>query len=402
DNLQFQSIYAIECMQTGDYDTALTMFDKVLKRVPQDPVTLTSKGHALKTCGKSAEAIAAYHAAVASQPQHGEAYYSLANLKTYSFTDAEIAEMHRQERNSNLSHMDRVHLCFALGKAHEDQGDFDTAFKYYQRGNNLKKAQSRYKSEQMTHEIQAQRKVCTGELFRQKAAAGCDAPDPIFILGLPRAGSTLLEQILSSHSQVDGTLELPNILSLSHRLRQGDRITSESKYPGVLANLSPQELREFGEEYINDTTIHRQGAPFFIDKMPNNFRHIGLIKLILPNVKVIDARRSPMACCFSGYKQLFAEGQEFSYDLADLGHYYRDYVELMDHWDQVLPGFVLRVEHEDVVADLPGQVERMLDFCGLPFEESCLNYWETERSIRTPSSEQVRQPIFTSALEQWR
>ncbi len=224
----------------------------------------------------------------------------------------------------------------------------------------------------------------------------------MFVVGLPRAGSTLLEQILSSHSQVDGTLELPNILSLSQRLRRRARQGDDSPYPQVLNDLSDEELESFGKQYIDDTRIHRQDAPYFIDKMPNNFRHIGLIHMILPNAKIIDARRHPMACCFSGYKQLFAEGQEFTYDLSDMGRYYRDYVELMKHWDDVLPGKVLRVHYEDVVADLENQVRRILDYCGLPFEEACINFYETERSVRTPSSEQVRQPIYQSGLEQWR
>lgn len=402
DNPQFQSIYAIEAMQSGDYETALEMFDRVLERVPSDPSTLVSRGHALKTIGKSDQAIDAYHSAIVSTPQYGESYYSLANLKTYTFTEDEIERMHAQEQSGNLSHMDRVYLCFALGKAYEDRHDFETAFKYYERGNSLKKAQSRYRAEQMSEEFAQQREVCTLELFADKAGMGCDAPDPIFVVGLPRAGSTLLEQILSSHSQVDGTLELPNILALSHKLRRGERMSGDSKYPAVLADLGADELRQFGEQFIEETRIHRQGAPLFIDKMPNNFRHIGLIKLILPNAKVIDARRHPLSCCFSGFKQLFAEGQEFSYDLHDIGRYYRDYVDLMDHWDEVLPGFVLRVQHEDVVADLEAEVRRMLDFCGLDFEEACLNYYETERNVRTPSSEQVRQPIFTDSLEQWR
>jgi len=223
-----------------------------------------------------------------------------------------------------------------------------------------------------------------------------------FILGLPRAGSTLLEQILSSHSQVDGTLELPNILSLSQRLRRRGRQGAANPYPEILSDLSDQEFEEFGKKYINDTRFHRQGAAFFIDKMPNNFRHLGLIHLVLPNAKIIDARRHPMACCFSGYKQLFAEGQEFTYNLQDLGRYYGDYVELMDHWDRVLPGKVLRVQYEDVVSDLGTQVNRILDHCGSPFEEACVNFHTTKRSVRTPSSEQVRQPIYKSGLDQWR
>ena len=401
-NPQFQSLFAIESMQTGDYETAITMFDNVLKRIPGDPVTLTSKGHAYKTLGQYEPAVNAYHAALASQAQHGDAYYSLANLKVYSFSDDEIDNMHAQESNPNLSHIDRIYLCFALGKAYEDKKDFKSSFKYYERGNRLKKTQRRYNAEQMSEDLKAQRDVCTAEFFERRSGTGHDAPDPIFIVGLPRAGSTLLEQILSSHSEVDGTLELPNILSLSQRLRRRGRETAASGYPEILRELSEEELATFGEQFISDTRIHRQGAPFFIDKMPNNFRHIGLIHLILPNAKVIDARRHPMACCFSGFKQLFAEGQEFTYDLTDVGRYYRDYVELMDHWDEVLPGKVLRVHYEDVVADLEPQVRRLLDYCGLPFEQACVDYHTTERAVRTPSSEQVRQPIFKSGLEQWR
>ena len=290
-----------------------------------------------------------------------------------------------------------------MGKAYEDQGNYQRAFEFYRAGNRLKKIESKYDATQMHADLGAQARVCTRDFFAERRGHGNAAPDPIFIVGLPRAGSTLLEQILSSHSQVDGTLELPNILSLSHRLRRMARHEPNTLgYPEVLRDLAPEQLKEFGDEFLSDTQIHRQGAPFFIDKMPNNFRHIGLIKLILPNAKIIDARRDPMACCFSGYKQLFAEGQEFSYDLEDIGRYYRDYVELMTHWDAALPDEVLLVKHEEVVEDLEGQVRRMLAYCGLPFEEACLRYYETERNVRTPSSEQVRQPIFTDSIEQWR
>ncbi|MFT6644073.1 MAG: tetratricopeptide (TPR) repeat protein [Patiriisocius sp.] len=401
-NPQFQSLYAIVCMQTGDYEKALEFFDRILEVVPTDPGTLTSKGHALKTIGKSNEAIESYRQAMAHHPEHGEAYFSLANLKTYSFSAAELEMMHGQEDQSLNTPLDRIYIKFALGKAYEDCKDYDQAFQFYEAGNELKKAESRYDADQITEEFELQKQVCVPSLFAAHAGSGHKAQDPIFILGLPRSGSTLLEQILSSHSLVDGTLELPNILSLAHRLRRGLPNIDVSGYPEIMPHLNAGQLEEFGQAFIENTRIHRQGAPFFIDKMPNNFRHIGLIKLILPNAKIIDARREPMACCFSGFKQLFAEGQEFTYSLENIGQYYRDYVQLMNHWDKVLPGYVLRVQHEDVVSDLEGQVRRLLEFCGLPFETACVEYHKTERNVRTPSSEQVRQPIFTDALEQWR
>ena len=401
-NPQFLSLFAVESMKSGDYEAALGAFDNVLAQLPGDPTTLTSKGHAYKTSGEYDSAVSSYRAALSSQPQYGEAYYSLANLKVYEFSDDEITSMLAQESDNNLSHIDRAYFSFALGKAYEDRRDFDTSFEFYRRGNSLKKSQSRYDAEKMSEDLLAQRDVCTSDFFDDRSGVGYEVADPIFIVGLPRAGSTLLEQILSSHSLVDGTLELPNILSLSQRLRRRGRQSDASKYPDILAELSVEELKAFGEEFISDTQIHRQDAPFFIDKMPNNFRHIGLINLILPGAKIIDARRHPMSCCFSGFKQLFAEGQEFSYDLTDIGRYYADYVALMDHWDKVLPGKVLRVHYEDVVADIDTQVRRILDYCDLPFEEACINFHQTDRSVRTPSSEQVRQPIYKSGLVQWR
>jgi tetratricopeptide (TPR) repeat protein len=400
-NPQFQSVYAIELMQTGDYETALEYFDKVLTILPNDAITLTSKGHAFKTLGQYQQAVEAYRTALASRPQHGEAYYSLSNLKTYKFSDAEIALMLQQEKNLEHSMMERVHVYFALGKAYEDRKEYSKSFEYYELGNSLKRNSSGYDADKMSAELMAQRNNCTPALFTAHQGRGCSAPDPIFIVGLPRSGSTMLEQILSSHSQVDGTLELPNILSMAQKLRKQGKTEDEHGYPQNLAQLSSDELKTMGEKFITDTEIHRQGAAFFIDKMPNNFRHIGLIKLILPNAKIIDARRHPMACCFSNYKQLFAEGQEFSYDLNDIAQYYKDYVELMAHWDTVLPGQVLRVNYEQVVDDLETQVRRLLEFCGLPFESACLSFHETKRSVRTASSEQVRQPIYRSGLEQW-
>jgi len=400
-NLQFQSIVAIESMQTGGYKKALALFDSILAKLPNDPVTLTSKGHALKTCGRQQDAIDAYRAALTSRPQHCEAYYSLANLKTYSFNDGEIAAMHQQQDNPQLSHMESVHLCFALGKAYEDQKEFVRSFGYYQQGNNLKKAQSGYNAEKMTEDLALQKELFTVSFYESTTTSGTSAADPIFIVGLPRAGSTMLEQILSSHSQVDGTLELPNILSLAQKLRRKGSTDSEQTYPFNIADLDSEELEKFGEEYIRDTQIHRQNADFFTDKMPNNFRHIGLIQKILPNAKIIDARRHPMACCFSGYKQLFAEGQEFTYDLSDIAEYYRDYTQLMAHWDQVLPGKVLRVHYEAVVEDLEAEVRRVLEFCNLPFQPQCLEFHKTQRQVRTASSEQVREAVNRKGLDQW-
>jgi hypothetical protein len=299
----------------------------------------------------------------------------------------------------------RIHFCCAAGKALEDRRAYATAFEYFDRGNALKRETTGYDPARTRRLVEAQIETCSRALFERHGDAGFDSPDPIFIVGLPRAGSTLLEQILASHSMVDGTMELHDILGLAQRL--GGRsatqtVAEEPRYPNILQELEPGYFRRFGEQYIDNTRVYRGRAPLFIDKMPNNFMHVGLIRLILPRAKIIDARRHPMACCMSGFKQLFGEGQDFSYGLEPIGCYYRDYVELMDHWDAVLPGFVLRIQHEDVVDDLEGQVRRMLDFCGLPFEDACLDFHRTERSIRTPSSEQVRQPIYRSGLEQWR
>lgn len=398
----FQSLFAIESLQAGDYERALEAFDKVLETLPADPATLTSRGHALKTYGQSDNAIAAYQAATQAAPHHGDAWYALANLKTYRFSDSELSQLQDIQASPDLSFMSRVHIAFTLGKAFEDRGAYQEAFANYERGNDLKRKQTRYTTDQMQAEFEAQKRYCTADMIAAQGGKGTTASDPIFIVGLPRAGSTLIEQILASHSQVDGTLELPNILSLAHRLRGRNLISDRDRYPRVLGELPALELKALGTDYIENTRIHRQGAPFFTDKMPNNFRHLGLIHLILPNAKIIDARRAPMDCCWSGYKQLFAEGQEFTYGLEEIGHYYRDYVDLMDHWDAVLPeGRVLRVQHEDVLNDLESQVRRILDYCGLPFERACIDFHQNDRAVRTASSEQVRQPINRTGQGQW-
>ena len=401
-NPVFQSYLAIESMQTGKHEQAFELFDKVMKALPNDFATLTSLGHAYKTVGNQDEAIASYREAYAKKPDHGDAYFGLANLKTYKFTEDEMSQMMELVGRNDIGFMDRVNLYFSLGKGCEDREDFAAAFTHYDKGNALKRNQSNYLAQDMTRELASQKEHCHAGLFAKQGGKGHEAADPIFIVGLPRAGSTLVEQIIASHSQVDGTLELPNILSASFQLRGRGRKKTDGLYPKILHDLSAEKLKSLGERYIHDTRIHRKDAPFFTDKMPNNFRHIGLIHLILPNAKIIDARRNPMACCFSGFKQHFAEGQEFTYGLENIGTYYKDYVDLMDHWDDVIPEKILRVQYEDVVSDTEIQVRRILDYLDLPFEEACVEFHKTKRSVRTASSEQVRQPIFKSGLEQWR
>ncbi len=356
----------------------------------------------MKTLGRNSEGIEAYRTAISYAPAMGEAYFSLANLKTFRFDEKEISAMRRQVKDGTKNVEDYYHLCFALGKALEDRKQYDESFACYRRGNAVRRKTVQWDRDANHENLQRLIKFFDTELFDNRRGRSARHAVPIFIVGLPRAGSTLLEQILASHSQVEGTMELPDIISIARRLSGKKSSADESRYPDVLSELTPEQLSELGDEYIERTRIQRSGAPFFTDKMPNNFPHIGLIHLILPNAKIIDARRHPLGCCFSGFKQLFARGQNFSYDLTDIGQYYRDYVDLMNHWDQVLPGRVLRMQYESVVADTESQVRRLLDYCGLPFEEDCLRFYETERAVRTASSEQVRQPIYSAAVEQWR
>ena len=387
-------------MGVGRVDEAITIYEENRPRTANKPGVNVMLGHAYKARGELDKAVAAYHEACAAKPDYGDAYWSLANTKTYTFDDAELELMRQRESSRDVSDDDRIHLCFAIGKALEDASDYEASFHYYERGNQLKIARSSYDPGLTSSMVQRHIDTCTRELFEKRGHLGSSKPDPIFIVGLPRAGSTLLEQILASHSQVDGTMELHEILGLAQRL-QGRGGPGEADYPRNLWELDDSYFERFGDKFIADTRVYRGEAPLFIDKMPNNFMHIALIRLILPNAKVIDARRHPMACGFSGFKQLFGEGQDFSYSLEGIGRYYSDYVRLMDHWDAVLPGFVLRVMHEDVVDDLETQVHRILDFCGLPFEEGCLEFHKTERNVKTPSSEQVRQPIYRSGLDYW-
>jgi tetratricopeptide (TPR) repeat protein len=384
----------------GSTAEAIELFRELLGEHPNDADLHMYFGHALKTLGLRAEADHHYREAVRLRPSFGEAYWSMANLKTYRFSDQEIADMRGQVEAPRIPLTDRYHLCFALGKAYEDVGNYEDSFRYYARGNEFKKAESTYRIESLERTASKQAELCTREFFRQREGYGCEDPAPIFIVGLPRAGSTLLEQILASHSQVEGTMELADIPRLVGSIAFHP---SGARYPGALALLSADDYRGFGENYIRDTRLYRvTNKPFFIDKLPNNFRHLGLIHLMLPNAKIIDARREPMACCFSNFKQLFALGQQFTYGLEDIGRYYSLYVRLMDHWNSALPGRILRVQHEDVIDDLEGSVRRILDYCGLEFEPACVEFHKTERRVHTASSEQVRRPINREGVDQWK
>jgi len=389
-------------VRMGDHSPALSIFERILASYPRQAAAQLSYGHTLKTVGRVDEAISAYRTAINISPTIGEAYWSLANLKTFRFSDDDVEAMRAAVTSRGGDADDQSHIAFALGKALEDREEYDESFKYYKRGNAIRRVEHRHDSKRNMFNSVRQIKTCTAEFFRQRSGLGCQAPDPIFIVGLPRAGSTLLEQILASHSAVEGTAELPDIIAISRELGGRRKDNPATLYPEILTDLSPEKLERLGEGYLESTRIQRSDTPFFIDKMPNNFLHIGLIHLILPRAKIIDARRHPMAGCFAGYKQLFAKGQTYTYDLADVGHYYRSYVKVMDHWDEVLPGRVLQVQYEDMVADSETQIRRVLEYCELPFEEQCLRFYETDRAIRTPSAEQVRQPIFKEGLEQWR
>ena len=402
DNRQFLTLLARALAGVGEHDAALVVYRRLLLDTPQAADLHLSIAHSLKTLGRRTDAIDAYRAAAAVRPQFGDAYWSLANLKTYRFLDDEIARMRAAECAPGTPAIDRYHLCFALGKALEDRAEYAQSWRYYARGNALKRAESRYRPELLELNTRLQIEVCTAEFFARHAGGGDPAADPIFIVGLPRAGSTLIEQILASHSQVEGTQELAEIPRIALELQGRDPELGNPRYPGALAGLGPDAFRRLGTTYLSDTRSYRTQRPHFIDKMPNNFRHIGLIHLMLPNARIIDARREPMACCFGNLKQLFASGQEFTYSSEDIARYYRTYLDLMRHWDEVLPGRVLRVFHEDVVDDLDGSVRRLLEFCGLDFEPACVEFHKTERSIRTASSEQVRRPIFREGLDQWK
>ncbi|MDB5430196.1 MAG: sulfotransferase [Caulobacter sp.] len=411
-NPAYGLLKAAVLVRLGDQAAASGLYADALGRFPNNPKGWMSYGHVLKTVGKAGDGIEAYRKSLEQTPELGEAWWSLANLKTFRFEEADIATMRGQLARADLDDDDRLHLHFALGKALEDGLHFGEAFGEYAKGNAIRRGQLRYRAEDTSAHVARAKALYTPAFFAERTGQGCQARDPIFIVGLPRSGSTLVEQILSSHSQVEGTAELPDITTLVRRLagnpvrpRDGDDDAPDagSLYPGVVASLSPEQLAALGQEYLDRTRVQRRtDRPMFIDKLPNNWMHVGLIQLILPGAVIIDARRHPMGCCLSGFKQHFARGQGFTYDLGDIGRYYRDYVGLMAHYDAVLPGRVHRVIYERMIADTEGEVRRLLDHAGLAFEPACLSFWTNERAVRTASSEQVRQPIFGEAVDHWK
>jgi tetratricopeptide (TPR) repeat protein len=399
----YNNLKAAILARIGELDESIDIYAAVLAQHPAQPKIWMSYGHALKTQGYEQRGIAAYKKSIELQPSLGEAYWSLANLKTASFADSDLAAMRAQLASPKISDEDRFHLNFALGKALEDRNEFAESFEQYALGNRLRRTQISYQPEEMSEHVARLKALCSAAFFADRPSHGAAAPDPIFIIGLPRSGSTLLEQILSSHSQVEGTMELPDIPGIAKTLSQLARQRQLDGYSAVLATLSAAECAQLGERYLSQTRIQRKSAaPFFIDKLPNNFAHIDLIHLALPQAKIIDARRHPLGCGFSIFKQHFARGQSFSYSLEDIGRYYRDYVELMAHFDAVLPGRIHRVIYESLIEDTENEVRRLLDYCDLPFEEGCLRFYENERAVRTASSQQVRKPIFQDAIDHWR
>ncbi|HVV65756.1 MAG TPA: sulfotransferase [Rhizomicrobium sp.] len=399
----YRTLRAATLVRIGEFEEAIRAYEGLLRDHPWIAKGWMSYGHCLKTLGRSEEGVAAYRKSIALLPSLGEAYWSLANLKTFRFRPDEIEAMREQLKRSDLKDEDRFHLDFALGKAMEDAGEYARSFEHYARANALRKRALEYDPDELTDHVRRCKQALTAQFFAERGGAGSQALDPIFIVSLPRAGSTLLEQILSSHSAIEGTMELQDINILLRSLDGPRKRRKPADYPEALAEIDLERLRALGEEYLSRARVHRKsGKPFFIDKMPNNFQHIGFIHLILPNAKIIDARRHPMACCFSNFKQHFARGQAFSYDQNDLGRFYRDYVELMAHFDAVLPGRVHRVLYERLIAEPESEIRALLEYCGLPFEEGCLRYYENERAVRTASSEQVRRPLYGDAVDHWR
>ena len=403
DNLHYRELQASAYALLGQNERAIGILLPLIDAFPQNEALRLAYGHALRTAGRTDGAIAAYREAAKIRAGCGEAWFCLANLKTFRFSESDIEDMRAQAAREDIDDNDRLQFEFALGKALEDARNFADSFAHYARGNALRRRAVQYDADRQTRLVERTRALYTPEFFAARAGAGCAAPDPIFIVGLPRSGSTLLEQILASHSQVEGTRELPDIPGFALELGALGTAGQTPVYPGSVARLAREELEQLGLRYLAQTRPNRlRGTPRFVDKMPSNFCHVGLIHLILPNARIIDARRSPLACCFANFKQHFQAGVWFTYNLGDLGRYYRDYVQLMAHFDAVLPGRVHRAHYENLVADLEGEVRRLLDYCGLPFEEQCLRFHETRRVVQTASSEQVRRPLYAESVDQWR
>ena len=397
----YRNLLAACLAQIGAWDRAVALYEALLTEYDQQPRIWLNYGHALRTLGRAAAAADAYRRAIALSPVFGEPYWSLANLKTHPFSPADESDMTRALQSA-ASRDDQLHLHYALGKALEDRGEYGESFAHYATGAAIRRSQVAYDADAVTRRVQTYKQVFNRHLFAN-APAACDSSAPLFVVGLPRSGSTLVEQILASHSAVEGTLELPDIGHLVEELTRKASEPPGDGYPRILEHLSSTDLRALAEVYLERTRIHRKrGTPRFIDKMPNNFMHVGFIHLILPRARIIDVRRHPLGACFSAFKQHFAQGQTFSYELTELGRYYRDYVDLMSHFDTVLPGRVHRVLYENLVLNPADEIRRLLEFCELPFEDACLKFYETERPVRTVSSEQVRRPLYRDALQRWR
>ena len=402
DNIAYKTLHAAVASSAGHFDEAHVVYEDVLTRVPDAVTILTSYGHSLRYSGQGEKAATIYRRAIAIDSGHGDAYWSLANLKTIKFTPAEVQDMSNQLETLDTDSPDKYHLAFAVGKAREDVKDYAGSYEAYRMGNEIKRRYSGYDADDNTQRVNDTITVCDDKFMAKFTSGGHPDKSPIFIVGLPRSGSTLLEQILASHSQVEATAELHFISRIAAKL-EGSRKRGETRrYPRLLADLSNEERIALGQQYLDACAVYRNSGKYFIDKLPNNFMHIGLIRAILPHATIIDARRAPMAACFANFKQLFAEGQPFTYSLEDIGHYYADYHRLMEHWQTVIPEQSLTVHYENIVTDLEGQVARLLEHCGLPFEDACVKFHENDRAVRSASSEQVRQPIFRGGLEQWR
>ena len=396
DHLGNTNLKAAALGKIGDYEEALTLYARVLDGLPDQPKIWMSYGHLLKTLGRQQDCIDAYRQAIAITPTLGEIWWSLANLKTYSFSADDIAAMEAALLMPNLSSTDRFHLHFALGRAYEITKTIEAAFTHYAAGNELRSKELAHNPDEITAHVDAAKALFTTAFFAERQGWGCAVPDPIFILGMPRAGSTLIEQILASHSQVEGTMELPDIPSLFRRFG------SVKEWPAAIAALTKNQTQNLGQAYLDRTRVQRKTEkPFFIDKLPNNWMSVGFILTILPNAKIIDARRHPMDCCFSNFKQHFARGQGFSYSLNHMGRYYRDYVQLMDHFNDATPGRIVRVIHENLLDNPEGQIRSLLDAMELRFEDGCLQFHQNDRAVRTASSEQVRKPINRDGADQW-